>query len=102
MVFVPVPDGIIEIKFIPGASHGRRPKVFAQRRIGPNQGAAGKLPLHEISRLQQRKDFADGLAPGLEVARADGVIDLLMFPHEGIGKIAAINRVDVSLFRCRR
>src|SRR5947207_1397046 len=101
MEFIAVAYGIIEVEFFVSIGDRRRPESITQVRLRADHGTAGKLPLKEIGGLKNGKNLSHGLAAGLCRAGADGVIDAFMLPNEWIGKIAAINWIQMGLpWRC--
>src|SRR2546430_1510622 len=103
MILVALTYGIIQVEFAAGTSDSRRPKGIAELSIRFDERAAGKCPLEEITRLQQRKDFANGFAAGLKLSGSDGIIDISVSPNKRICKVAAVNRIGVhSLLHHRR
>jgi hypothetical protein len=93
MILVAMADGIIKVETVIGESHFRGPKVAAQGRIGPEHGAARRLPLDEIGGLEEGKYLANRFTGGFELPGANRIIRFAVFPNEWISEVGTVGRV---------
>src|SRR5882762_2616482 len=95
MAFVLKADRVVEVKPAIIISHFGCPEVAPESWVGPHQRVAGELPMEKVGRAENGKNLADGMPGGLQFARANGVVVILMFPDEGISEIPGVNWIPM-------
>src|SRR2546430_8751004 len=82
MILVLKTDRVVEKEPAIVIRHFGRPEIAAERGIGPDERVAGELPMEQIGRTENGKNFADRMPGGFQFARANSVVVVLVFPDE--------------------
>jgi hypothetical protein len=88
-----VADGVVEEESTVRGRDFRRPEAVTERRVGPHERVAARLPLHEIGRAQQWNHAAARVAaPRFGRTRADRVVQAGVPPHERVREVPVVDR----------